>query len=138
MLHSQLWKFGRQKGKMGFSKQQGEGIFWVAAWQTPSLVHRGAPQDRFLCSFSAPEKYQGEETWQDIKKKVGSAQSETSLQPNPQCFVSFWGSFLHLFNPSPFGSQHCSNRKNCFVIKKPKKCFVLKKMLKQDISTSFK
>lgn len=93
MLHSQLWKFGRQKGKMGFSKQQGEGIFWVAAWQTPSLVHRGAPQDRFLCSFSAPEKYQGEETWQDIKKKSVQLNLKHPSNQTRNVLFHFWGLF---------------------------------------------
>lgn len=112
-----------QRGKMGFSKQQ-RGILgwlhskphpWFALWDgvSPLALHT----KRIAMGKQLAR----------CQRKVSSAQPESCLQPNPQCFLPFWGSFLHFFNPSPFDWQHCSSTKCCFEIKKPKKCFVLKK-----------
>lgn len=131
MLHSQLLKFGREKGKMRFSKQQ-KGI-WAGCIANSIPGSQGVPcWMGFLHSLSTPKKYQGEKNWQNVKKKSVQLNLKHPSNQTHNVFFPFGGLFLHLFNPSsPFGSQHCSNRKSCFEIKKQrKKKFCFEKMLK--------
>lgn len=107
----------------------------MAAWQTPSLVGRGALRDGVSPLAVCAKKVPSGKKLARCQKKLFQLNLK---HPSNQTYnVSFP---LHLFNlSSPFGLQHCSNRKSCFEIKKIKKAnFVLKKMLKQDVSTSSK
>lgn len=57
-------------------------MFWGI---TPSLVGKGRVSSLVVCAKRVPS---GKKVGK-IPKNVVSAQPETSLQPNPQCFLPF-------------------------------------------------
>lgn len=92
VLHLQLGKFGRVKGKMGFSKQQG-GYFGAAAWQTPSPVRRGAPRRGVSPLALRATRIPRGKSWQDVKKKSVQLNLKHPSNHTHSVFLPFGGLF---------------------------------------------